>query len=55
MSRHHLCIEALSRSGRLQAGPLVKWCQEMLAKRQTFPREHFEDVPEVRDWVWTDM
>ena len=37
-----------------QAGPLMEWCQEMLAKHQTYTREHFEDMPEVRDWVWTD-
>ena len=54
MSRFHLCTEALRRSGYPQAGPLVEWCQEMLAKHQTYIREHFEDMPEVRDWVWTD-
>jgi hypothetical protein len=37
------------------AGPLMQWCQEMLAKHQTYTREHFEDMPEVRDWVWTDI
>jgi len=54
MSRFHLCIEALKRSGYPQAGPLVEWCQEMLAKHQIYTREHFEDMPEVRDWAWTD-
>ena len=54
MSRFHLCTEALRRSGYPQAGPLVEWCQEMLAKHQAYIREHFEDMPEVRDWVWTD-
>jgi xylulose-5-phosphate/fructose-6-phosphate phosphoketolase len=34
---------------------LMDWCQEMLARYQTYIREHFEDMPEVRDWVWTDM
>src|SRR6185437_13610789 len=55
MSRFHLCMEALRRSGYSQAGPLMKWCQDMLAKHQTYIREHFEDMPEVRDWVWTDF
>ena len=54
MSRFHLCMEALRRSDYPQAGPLMEWCQEMLAKHQTYTREHFEDMPEVRDWVWTD-
>jgi xylulose-5-phosphate/fructose-6-phosphate phosphoketolase len=54
MSRFHLCIEALKRSGYPQAGPLIEWCEGMLAKHQTYTREHFEDLPEVRDWGWTD-
>jgi len=54
MSRFHLCMEALRRSGYPQAGPLIQWCEERLAKHQTYTREHFEDLPEVRDWVWTD-
>ena len=37
-----------------QAGPVVEWCQEMLARHQTRTREHFEDLPEVRDGIWTD-
>jgi xylulose-5-phosphate/fructose-6-phosphate phosphoketolase len=55
MSRFHLCMEALRRSAYPQAGPLMAWCQDMLARHQIYTREHFEDMPEVRDWVWTDM
>jgi xylulose-5-phosphate/fructose-6-phosphate phosphoketolase len=54
VSRYHLCMEALRRSGYPQAGPLIEWCQGMLAKHQHYTREHLEDMPEVRDWVWTD-
>jgi xylulose-5-phosphate/fructose-6-phosphate phosphoketolase len=54
MSRFHLCMEALRRSAYAQADPLMQWCREMLARHQTYTREHFEDMPEVRDWVWTD-
>jgi xylulose-5-phosphate/fructose-6-phosphate phosphoketolase len=53
MSRFHLCIEALRRSDYSQAGPLVEWCKGMLAKHQAYTREHFEDLPEVRDWEWS--
>ncbi len=52
MSRFHLCIEALRRSAYSEAGPVVEWCKEMLARHQTYTREHFEDLPEVRDWKW---
>ena len=55
MSRFHLCMEALRRSDYPQAGPLMEWCEEMLAKHEIYTREHFEDMPEVRDWVWTDL
>jgi xylulose-5-phosphate/fructose-6-phosphate phosphoketolase len=55
MSRFHLCLEVLRRSAYPQAGPLMARCQDMLARHQTYTREHFEDMPEVRDWVWTDM
>jgi xylulose-5-phosphate/fructose-6-phosphate phosphoketolase len=53
MSRFHLCIEALRRSGYAGAGPVVEWCREMLARHQTYTREHFEDLPEIRDWKWS--
>jgi len=54
MSRFHLCMEALRRSNYPQAGPLVEWCEGMLAKHQRYTREHFEDIPEIVDWKWSD-
>lgn len=54
MSRFHLCMEALRRSNCAQAGPLTQWCETMLSKHQSYTREHFEDMPEIRDWIWTD-
>jgi xylulose-5-phosphate/fructose-6-phosphate phosphoketolase len=52
MSRFHLVIEALHRSGYAEAGPLIKWCEEQLAAHHAYTRDHAEDLPEIRDWVW---
>jgi xylulose-5-phosphate/fructose-6-phosphate phosphoketolase len=54
MSRFHLVMEALHRSKRRLPGAseLVTWCEEQLARHHAYVREHLEDMPEVRDWVW---
>jgi xylulose-5-phosphate/fructose-6-phosphate phosphoketolase len=54
VSRFHLCIEALRQSGYADAGPLIEWSNGMLSKHESYIREHGEDMPEVRDWVWTE-
>ena len=57
MSRYHLCEQVLRRA----AGPprpgvdrLQEICREMLARHGPYVREHFEDMPEVRDWTWSE-
>ncbi|GHO65411.1 putative phosphoketolase [Ktedonobacter sp. SOSP1-52] len=56
MSRYHLCIEAMRRVTRLHAltPPLIAACNALLTNHHAYIRAHFEDLPEVRDWVWTD-
>jgi xylulose-5-phosphate/fructose-6-phosphate phosphoketolase len=56
ISRYHLCIEALRRAPRMadRAAPLIEACAAMLARHDTYIREHLEDMPEVRDWTWTE-
>ena len=54
MSRYHLCIEALRRVGKARAPRLVDECQDMLGRHQRYVREHLEDMPEVRDWTWSE-
>src|SRR5947207_3262867 len=55
MSRYHLCIEALRRVRDARAPKLVEACRDMLARHQRYVREHLEDMPEVRDWTWSEV
>ena len=32
---------------------LAAHCRQMLARHHDYIREHFEDMPEVRDWRWS--
>ncbi len=56
MSRYHLCIEAMRRATRLRklTPPLVAECDDLLARHTDYVLAHLEDMPEVRDWVWTE-
>lgn len=55
MSRYHLCMEALRRVPRLrdQAPALIAECQDILNRHYSYVRLQMEDLPEVRDWVWS--
>jgi xylulose-5-phosphate/fructose-6-phosphate phosphoketolase len=53
LSRYHLVIEALRRAAWPDARPIIAWCHEMLDRHAAYTLEHFEDLPEVRDWSWT--
>ena len=56
MSRYHLAMEAVRRVPRmLQRAPaLIDECKSMIAKAWAYSHEHFEDMPEIRDWTWTE-
>jgi xylulose-5-phosphate/fructose-6-phosphate phosphoketolase len=56
MSRFHLAAEAIRRVPRLgdRAPALVAECEARIAEANAYAHEHFEDQPEIRDWVWTD-
>ena len=56
MSRYHLCIQALRRVVGVYEGTsaLLAECNDKLTQHQTYVREHLEDMPEIRDWVWSD-
>lgn len=56
MSRCHLAMEALRRSRRPveRAELLVEELHATLKRHTAYVREHFEDMPEIRDWRWTN-
>jgi xylulose-5-phosphate/fructose-6-phosphate phosphoketolase len=56
MSRYHLAFEALRHTTRLgeRALELMDECRASITRTTAYAREHFEDPPEIRDWVWTD-
>jgi xylulose-5-phosphate/fructose-6-phosphate phosphoketolase len=56
MSRFHLARLAVQRARRRSehADAFVHFCEQKLAEHDLYVREHLEDLPEVRDWVWTD-
>jgi xylulose-5-phosphate/fructose-6-phosphate phosphoketolase len=56
MSRYHLALDALDRSPRELPGAdvLREHCHAMLSRHHDYIREHLEDMPEVRNWAWSD-
>ncbi len=55
MSRYRSCLQGLQRApgAESRATRLRALCLDMLARHESYVREHLEDLPEVRDWVWT--
>ena len=55
ISRYHLCMAALQRTRRPppDAPALIHECEAALDRHRTYIREHFEDLPEIRDWKWS--
>ena len=56
MSRYHLVLNALRQARRIAPGAraLERHCEAMLVRHHAYIREHFEDMPEVRDWTWPE-
>ncbi|HEY8296280.1 MAG TPA: phosphoketolase, partial [Micrococcaceae bacterium] len=55
MSRYHLATEALRRvRGHFDGTEeLLRHCEQMLAVHHDYVREHLDDMPEIRDWIWS--
>jgi xylulose-5-phosphate/fructose-6-phosphate phosphoketolase len=57
VSRYHLAIEALRRAPRLQSEStrLIDLFEQKLSEHKIYIKEHLEDMPEIRDWVWSEV
>jgi xylulose-5-phosphate/fructose-6-phosphate phosphoketolase len=55
ISRFHLVIEALRRARRKpeNADELIDECELILRRHTAYVKQHLEDMPEIRDWIWT--
>jgi xylulose-5-phosphate/fructose-6-phosphate phosphoketolase len=55
MSRFHLVIDALKHVPRLrsQASDAIDFFSRRLYDHSAYIRQHFEDMPEIRNWHWT--
>jgi xylulose-5-phosphate/fructose-6-phosphate phosphoketolase len=53
-SRFHIAMDAMRRARRPPPNrdELNALCEAKLAEHRTFVLEHFEDLPEIRDWRW---
>jgi xylulose-5-phosphate/fructose-6-phosphate phosphoketolase len=56
ISRYHLAMMALHRVPRMhdRAPALIKQCESAIDAAVDYARHHYEDPPEIQNWVWTD-
>ena len=56
MSHYDLAAEALRRSSRMaeRAPELIAACNGLISAAVAYSKEHLEDMPEIRDWIWTE-
>jgi xylulose-5-phosphate/fructose-6-phosphate phosphoketolase len=54
-SRVHLAMDAIRYAPNIvNAAELIAKGEAILKKHRQYVEEHFDDLPEVRDWVWSD-
>jgi xylulose-5-phosphate/fructose-6-phosphate phosphoketolase len=53
---NYLVVGQIYDKGRAvpNADVLIQRCDQQLARHHDYVREHLDDMPEVRDWTWTD-
>jgi xylulose-5-phosphate/fructose-6-phosphate phosphoketolase len=57
ISRYHIAIAALQRGNRsdIPTTVLVERCRAAVDSATEFAHAHFEDPPEIRDWIWQEV
>ena len=55
ISRLHLCLDVLRYVPKMliDGADLLTYCTDTLATHHDYIREHFDDLPEIKDWVWS--
>jgi xylulose-5-phosphate/fructose-6-phosphate phosphoketolase len=55
MSRLHLCMDVPRYvTGKVgESARLIDHCNGLLAEHESYIREHFDDLPAIKDWVWS--
>ncbi|HEX7737334.1 MAG TPA: phosphoketolase family protein [Ktedonobacteraceae bacterium] len=56
VSRYHLCKLTIEFAPRVQAltPSLLQECDAVLARHFAYVHEHFQDLPEIREWTWSE-
>jgi xylulose-5-phosphate/fructose-6-phosphate phosphoketolase len=56
VSRYHLAMEALRRVSKFesQAMDLIAYFESKLTEHHVYIQEHLQDMPEIRDWTWSE-
>lgn len=56
MSRYHLAMEAVRRAAidHPSTGMFLDYCEEMLERHRRYICTCLDDMPEVRDWKWSE-
>lgn len=56
ISRLHLCLDVLRYVPNLliDSPELALHCKSLLDEHERYIREHFDDLPEIKNWVWSE-
>jgi xylulose-5-phosphate/fructose-6-phosphate phosphoketolase len=57
MSRLHLCLDVMRYVPDILAhgGALIAYCIGLLEEHERYIRQHFDDLPVIKDWVWSEQ